>query len=410
MNSKKGKFVLAVLSFLSALGFSALAEKTGIVQYVETQADSGVSTAVVVGDVALIHTSQFLPVDRDGRIVGIGDVAKQLEQVLENISLALRGAQSNLNRLIKLNVYTTSDELAQQCRQYFAGRFRGTVKPAVTFAVGALSHPNALVAMDAVAWTPNNASDGGVKRYRSVSLFGASNIAQTAVMPRGAKVYVSGQASEGDLVEATRKTMEKLHSTLAQLNLHPSDVVQLKAFLSPVSHAAEVEKEISSFYPSELTPPIVFVEWVPANFPIEIELIAFSRPSVDAKEAGGAVRYITPQGMTASPLYSRVAKVQRGNLIYFSGMYGEASSGAAQQIRTIFNSLGRLSKKLHTDFDHLIKTTYYVSDEDASRKLNEIRPEFYNPQRPPAASKAIVRGTGKAGTSITLDMIAVAQD
>ena len=53
------------------------------------------------------------------------------------------------------------------------------------------------------------------------------------------------------------------------------------------------------------------------------------------------------------------------------------------------------------------KATYYVSDNDASTKLNELWPKFYDPARPPAASKAQVFGVGVAGKSLTLDMIAV---
>ena len=64
-------------------------------------------------------------------------------------------------------------------------------------------------------------------------------------------------------------------------------------------------------------------------------------------------------------------------------------------------------RKTGSDMRHLVKATYYVTDEDASAALNKIRPEFYDPQRAPAASKASVVGTGVPGTSVTLDMIAV---
>jgi hypothetical protein len=49
-----------------------------------------------------------------------------------------------------------------------------------------------------------------------------------------------------------------------------------------------------------------------------------------------------------------------------------------------------------------------ASTDEASRKLNELRPKYYDPKRPPAASKAMVTGVGADGKSVTLDMIAVA--
>jgi enamine deaminase RidA (YjgF/YER057c/UK114 family) len=60
-----------------------------------------------------------------------------------------------------------------------------------------------------------------------------------------------------------------------------------------------------------------------------------------------------------------------------------------------------------SDLRHLAKATYYVSDEQTSRALNELRPEYFEEGRAPAASKAMVSGTGMDGRAITMDMIAV---
>ena len=102
-----------------------------------------------------------------------------------------------------------------------------------------------------------------------------------------------------------------------------------------------------------------------------------------------------------------MVRVNQGDLIYFSGLYGQSSKDPGEQIREIFRSIDAVLKRTGSDFDHLVKATYYVSDEEASTKLNEVRPEFFNPARPPAASKAKVQGTGFSGKPIALDMIAV---
>jgi len=59
-------------------------------------------------------------------------------------------------------------------------------------------------------------------------------------------------------------------------------------------------------------------------------------------------------------------------------------------------------QQVGADFDHMVKATYYVTDNASSRLLGTIREELYNPRRPPAASKAL----GKNGHSLMLDMIA----
>lgn len=258
-----------------------------------------------------------------------------------------------------------------------------------------------------------------------------------ALLPAGPKLYVSGMADTNNLPLATRKTLEKLLAAIGHLGSQRDDIVQLKVFLQPMSEVAAVRKEIVGFFGGH-TPPIVFVEWIsPApNPPVEIELIAAakerdrspvaaatnaaSRGNFQAGQhvepaAGGnrprpeseSVSFLTPAGTASTKVYSRVARVNHGNLIYVSGLYGLKSSDGVGQVREIFDSLGEVLKKTGSDFEHLVKATYYVTDNDASNKLNDLRPEFYNPQRPPAASKAKVKGVGIAGKTVTMDMIAV---
>ena len=57
-------------------------------------------------------------------------------------------------------------------------------------------------------------------------------------------------------------------------------------------------------------------------------------------------------------------------------------------MKSILEVLGKRLEAAGSDLRHLVKATYYVTDEDASRALNELRPKFYDPARPPAASKA----------------------
>ncbi len=60
-----------------------------------------------------------------------------------------------------------------------------------------------------------------------------------------------------------------------------------------------------------------------------------------------------------------------------------------------------------SDLRHMTKATYYVSDDETSGVLNTLRPELFDPERPPAASKATVHGVGRVDRTLTLDMIAV---
>jgi enamine deaminase RidA (YjgF/YER057c/UK114 family) len=76
-------------------------------------------------------------------------------------------------------------------------------------------------------------------------------------------------------------------------------------------------------------------------------------------------------------------------------------------VADVFDRLKGVLAESGSDFNHLVKATYYVTDEDASTALNKLRPNYYDPKRPPAASKVKVAGTGFPGRTLSLDMIAV---
>ncbi len=359
---------------------------------IEPDSKTGSSLAVIVDDLPLAHTTQILPSRK-------GDARKQAEDVLAPLGTILRSANTSLDHACKLNIYLASDDALPQVHQALSARFTNSIKPAVAIVVGKLATPEALVAMDAVAPILDRSGDGGPKAKFE------KGIRSFAVLPKGPKIYVSGMADTNAVPQATRKTLEKLTAAIGQLGLNKKDIVQLKAFLEPMSDVELVRKEIVNFFDGE-APPVVFVEWISPkpNPPIEIELIAPAKG--DFSKETNSVTFLTPPGTTDSKVFRRVARLNHGKLIYISGLYGEISGDAGVQVREIFRSLKGILQQTGSDFDHLVKATYYISDDDASNRLNEIRPQFFKPERPPAASKAKVKGVGMPEKTVTLDMIA----
>jgi enamine deaminase RidA (YjgF/YER057c/UK114 family) len=354
---------------------------------VEPNEATGSSGAVVVGDLPLAHTTQLLSVDARGVVVG-KNATEQCEKLLDQLGTMLADVGGGLDRLVKLNVYATRLDDVAAIEKVIARRFRGGRKPAVCFVVTRLPSAEALVGLDAV-------SVAGERRP-------ARDNTKVAVLPAGSRVYVSGQAERADsLAEATRKTLEALRVTLQHVGLNESQIVQFKAFLRPATGAADVHAEMAKFFGTRPLPPVAFVEW-DSPLPIEIEVIAAGGPA----QPGEPVEYMTPPALRASPVFSRVARINHGPTIYLSGMYGDGGDAAAQ-VTGIFTDMGRLLGKCGGDLRHLVKATYYVATPEASKALDDLRPRFYDPQRPPAASKAKVAGTGRVGRDLTLDMIAV---
>jgi enamine deaminase RidA (YjgF/YER057c/UK114 family) len=313
--------------------------------------------------------------------------------VIEQLQATVKAAGGG--RLVKLNLYAASQEAADAAAAE-ARRVWKSAAPAVAVVVGALPVKGALVAADAVAVVPGDAA--GVKLHAG-GAFGSA----AATLPAGPRVYVSGQAEKGATpAEAARNTLAGLRKTLDWLGCKPADVVQAKAFLTPVASAGAVAKEFAAAFGDGKVPPLAFVEWK-SSLPVEIELVA-AAPSRAGTEV---IEFLTPPGMTASPVYARVTRINAGPTIYTAGLYPPQPGTGEEQVAGVFDRLEAVLTRTGSDFRHLAKATYYVSADDASRKLNELRPRYYDPRRPPAASKAVVPGVGMAGRAVMLDMIAV---
>jgi len=376
------------------------------------------SPFVVVRDVALIHTMQVFATEKWLNAEGCGGaIEMEVGSVLEELDLVLQEGGSSLKQVVKLNVYVSSGLTAKAVATGLQHRFLGSQMPAVCYVTTNFSIRRARVAMDAVAKT--NQSPQHVQRWmrtpktsvsRKKAQAEAASVAETggAILPVGPRVYISGQAEKGDgsLADATRQTMAGLVKTLDHLGLSRRDVVQLKAFLTPMKDASVAGKEMIAAFPGETPPPMVLVEWE-SSLPIEIELIAAS-PAPKETQKAEPLEFITPPWMKASPVFCRVVRVNHPATIYISDQYGETDKpDSAEEVRDLYGSLRRIAKISGSDLQHLAKATYYVSTDEVSGHLNTVRPEFYDPARPPSASKAKVRGTGREGRIITLDMIAV---
>ena len=358
------------------------------------------SRCVIVGSTALAHTAQVMGVDAKG---DSGGLAGQIKATLAKVDAALKVGGSSLAQAVKLNVYVTADSAAQDVETALAAAFPAAQKPAVSFVTTTLPWPDALVAMDAVG-----VSEGSPGQAETADAPGGRAARSCAVMAAGTRVYVSGQAEKGDgsLADATGQTMASLGRTLEFLGLEKKDVIQVKCFLAPMSKCSEAEKEIALFFKDIKTPPCVFVEWV-STLPIEIEMIVSAAGNA-ALAKGPGVEVRTPPGMTTPALYSRLTIVRHPSTIYTSGLYpSDSKAGPEAQLRSLFSNLKQCLDLSGSDWMHLVKATYYVNDDALNKWHNTVRPDYFSPRRPPAASKASVKGVSRAGHGISMDFISV---
>jgi len=358
--------------------------------------------AVIVTGRELLHTTQLLPVDEQGELVGANDVAQQVERVFRQLEIVLKEEHTDVRDTVKLNLYLADEAALPAVEQALELRFPSG-KPAVSLVTTSLPIRGAIVAADAVAARETGADpDRRAARNRVNNIAGRERMAHSAVMPVGETIYISGQAEPGDnLADATKKTLAGLKKTLDHLGLGLEHVVQLKCFLQPMSDIEQTYAEIEELFGDQLAPPTSVVEWI-SSLPIEIEMVVHS-PQASATDA---ITHEWLSWLTVSPVYCRYSRIPGDTQIYISGCFGAAETDDSAQVATVFQQLQDRLTAAGSDLKHMAKATYYVSTDAASTAVNEIRPTLYDSQHPPAASKALVQGVGLAGRTFTLDMIA----
>lgn len=110
----------------------------------------------VTGPVRTVYVGGQDAVDAQGAIVGKGDLAAQVRQVLANVQKALAAAGAGPEHIIKWNVYLVQGQSMQTgfgaFREFWGERAN---PPAITgMYVSGLAHPDFFVEMDAIAVVP----------------------------------------------------------------------------------------------------------------------------------------------------------------------------------------------------------------------------------------------------------------
>lgn len=364
------------------------------------------SESVVINGDSLLQTGQIFPdLEKDG------SVSSQLESVIQQIKSVLSGAGSSPDQIAKINFYVTDDDTAEFIRQNWS-KILPDSKPSACFVTTQLPVEKAKIAVDFLAVTSAEVTDTQVTRKESELKNSGLPLVESSY-PSERMVFISGQAENGTLAEATTLTLQSLHDSLKWMKLDASHVVQIKLFMKPMSESGIVYEKIREFYKAlgtDTLPAISIVEWK-NGLPIEIEMVA-TYPKDHSFEKAASAQYLTVPEMKASPVFSRVAVTSSDKLIYLSGFYSspEQNKKGERELRSLYSNLEQGLQKAGSDLDHMIKATYYVSDDVTSQAYTPVRMELYNHERPPAASKASVESVGKSGFTTTIDMIAIPAD
>ena len=151
------KISLAVF-FALCVSVSALAQGAPDVRFIQPEglARAGAYTHVVsVSGGRAIYVSGQVALDKNGNLVGKGDMRAQAEQVFQNLKLALEAAGATFKDVVKMNYYVVDMSQFQAVRDVRA-KYLSADNPPASTAVGVtrLVSPDMLLEIEAIAIVP----------------------------------------------------------------------------------------------------------------------------------------------------------------------------------------------------------------------------------------------------------------
>jgi 2-iminobutanoate/2-iminopropanoate deaminase len=108
----------------------------------------------VTGPNKTVYISGQIALDKDGAVVGAGDMKAQAGQVFRNLEAALTAAGATFADVVKMNTYITDMDKAPGVREVRARYFRDTTPASTLVQVVHLARPELMLEIEVIAVVP----------------------------------------------------------------------------------------------------------------------------------------------------------------------------------------------------------------------------------------------------------------
>jgi enamine deaminase RidA (YjgF/YER057c/UK114 family) len=112
------------------------------------------SHGAILGRGHLVHLKGQIPLDREGELVGRGDMCVQLKQVMVNIQSVLKTVGGTMHDIVSLTQYTTNIDAFMAAGDIRSAFFSKPYPITTTVGVNRLYDPDVLVEITVVAEVP----------------------------------------------------------------------------------------------------------------------------------------------------------------------------------------------------------------------------------------------------------------
>ncbi|MDP6874351.1 MAG: Rid family hydrolase [Alphaproteobacteria bacterium] len=199
------------------------------------------SRALRVNDMVL--QSGTTAIDTEGNVIGEGDIAKQVDAIMDIAQGTMGQAGGRLDDVVRARIYVTDIALADQAGRALAKYFHD-VRPAATLVqVSRLARPTQLIEIEL------DAVDGAKETAQRLSSGRPTEelYAYSRAVRVGERVFISGTTSlddqgnvahPGDLQAQAADIYRTILEVLDQAGAVPGDLVYSKSFVTDLAQAA----------------------------------------------------------------------------------------------------------------------------------------------------------------------------
>ncbi|HEX9818230.1 MAG TPA: Rid family hydrolase [Methylomirabilota bacterium] len=368
------------------------------------------SRALRVGDTVL--QSGTTAIDRQGNVLGEGDVARQVDAIVKLAEWSMGKAGGCLDDVVRTRVYVTDIAVADPAARALARYFRD-VRPAATLVqVNGLARPAQLIEVEL------DAVDGARASARRISSGGPLEgvYAYSRAVRAGGRVFISGSTAltahgkvegPGDMYRQTRVTMDTVLRALAEAGGVPGDLVYTKTFLTDLGKAADYTRAFVEAL-GEVR-PVSTLLGIPAlvrpELLIEIEAEAVLGAAENRRDIYTEHQREKPRG------YARA--VVAGDLVYVSGCTSVSSTGGVQapgdwarQYDLAIGTIGRALGQAGASLDDVVRRrTFTVQGATQNRAYGQGPAPFAKSH--PASLGCRISGLARPELVVEIEVAAV---
>ncbi len=199
------------------------------------------SRALRVGDMVL--QSGTTAIDTQGNVIGEGDIAKQVDAIMDIAQGTMAQAGGSLDDVVRMRTYVTDISLADKAARAMAKYFRDARPAGTLVQVSRLARPTQLIEIEL------DAVDGAKDTARRISSGRPTEeiYSYSRAVRVGERVFISGTTAQndqggvdhpGDLHAQARDTYDTILEALDQAGGVPGDLVYTKSFITDPSQAS----------------------------------------------------------------------------------------------------------------------------------------------------------------------------